>query len=90
MATFYIVLQRHYVAFLDMLRFPITTRTEFERLLAVDPETLTDLERAARFLYLQRVALGGATSASHTTGRAGSMSPAWVQCWRGCTSAWPA
>ncbi|MDZ4372667.1 MAG: DNA adenine methylase [Phenylobacterium sp.] len=58
-ATFYRVLQRHYVAFLDMLRFQVTTRAEFERLSAVDPDTLTDLERAARFLYLQRVAFGG-------------------------------
>ena len=28
-------------------------------LLACDPSTLTDLERAARFLYLQRLAFGG-------------------------------
>lgn len=58
-ATFFRILQRHYVAFLDMLRFQITTRTEFERLNATDPATLTDLERAARFLYLQRLAFGG-------------------------------
>jgi DNA adenine methylase len=61
-ATFYRILQRHYVAFLDMLRFQITTRAEFERLVAVDPATLTDLERAARFLYLQRTAFGGKVS----------------------------
>jgi DNA adenine methylase len=64
-ATFYRVLQRHYVAFLDMLRFQITTRTEFDRLLAVDPDTLTDLERAARFLYLQRTAFGGKVDSRH-------------------------
>lgn len=58
-ATFYRVLQRHYVAFRDMLRFQLTTRSEFERLIRVDPSTLTDLERAARFLYLQRTAFGG-------------------------------
>jgi DNA adenine methylase len=58
-ATFFRVLQRHYVAFLDMLRFQLTTREAFERLQKVDPSTLTDLERAARFLYLQRVAFGG-------------------------------
>ncbi len=58
-ATLFRILQRHYVAFLDMLRFQITTRAEFERLQAVDPDTLTDLERAARFLYLQRTAFGG-------------------------------
>lgn len=58
-ATLFRVLQRHYVAFLEMLRFQLTSRAEFERLIAIDPDTLTDLERAARFLYLQRTAFGG-------------------------------
>jgi len=58
-STFFRILQRHYVAFLDMLRFQLTTRAGFERLLRVDPSTQTDLERAARFLYLQRLAFGG-------------------------------
>lgn len=58
-ATFFRILQRHYVAFIDMLRFQITSRAGFERLNRVDPSTLTDLERAARFLYLQRLAFGG-------------------------------
>lgn len=58
-ATFYRVLQRHYVAFLEMLRFQLASRAEFERLVRTDPTTLTDLERAARFLYLQRMAFGG-------------------------------
>ncbi|MEA4836862.1 MAG: DNA adenine methylase [Rhodospirillaceae bacterium] len=40
-------------------RYQLTTRAEFERLLAVDPETLTDLQRTARFLYLQRTVFGG-------------------------------
>jgi DNA adenine methylase len=58
-ATFFRILQRHYVAFMDMLRFQLTSRAGFERLMRVDPSTLTDLERAARFLYLQRTAFGG-------------------------------
>jgi DNA adenine methylase len=58
-ATFFRVLQRHYVAFLELMRFQLTTRTEFERLAATDPATLTDLERSARFLYLQRTTFGG-------------------------------
>lgn len=58
-STFFRILQRHYVAFMDMLRFQLTTRSEFERLARTDPATLTDLERAARFLYLQRTAFGG-------------------------------
>lgn len=58
-ANLFRVLQRHYQALLDMLKWQITTRVEFDRLSKTDPETLTDLERAARFLYLQRAALGG-------------------------------
>lgn len=53
------ILQRHYQQFLDCLKFQITSRREFERLKLTDPSTLTDLERAARFLYLQRTAFGG-------------------------------
>lgn len=58
-ATFFRVLQRHYQAFLDMLKWQITSRSEFERLAQTDPGTLTDLERAARFLYLQKLSFGG-------------------------------
>lgn len=58
-STFFRILQRHYQAFLDMLKWQLSSRAEFERLMAVDPDTLTDLERAARFLYLQRSAFGG-------------------------------
>ena len=61
-ATFFRILQRHYVAFMEMMRFQLTTRAEFERLTGTDPDTLTDLERAARFLYLQRTAFGGKPS----------------------------
>lgn len=62
-ATFFRILQRHYVAFMEMMRFQITTRAEFERLSRTDPETLTDLERSARFLYLQRTTFGGKVAA---------------------------
>ena len=58
-ATFFRILQRHYAHFMEMLKFQLTCRREFERLRAADPSTLTDLERAARFLYLQRTAFGG-------------------------------
>ncbi len=58
-STFFRILQRHYQAFLDMLKWQITSRAEFERLVATDPDTLTDLERAARFLYLQKLSFGG-------------------------------
>lgn len=58
-ATFFRVLQRHYQSFLDEMKWKLGGRAEFERLMAVDPETLTDLERSARFYYLQRLAFGG-------------------------------
>lgn len=53
------VLQRHLPQLMEVMRFQITSRAEFDRLRACDPATLTDLERAARFLYLQRLAFGG-------------------------------
>ncbi|MAN10933.1 MAG: DNA methyltransferase [Sphingobium sp.] len=58
-ANLFRLLQRHYQQLLDVLKWQIASRAEFERLLSVDPATLTDLERAARFLYLQRMAFGG-------------------------------
>jgi DNA adenine methylase len=53
------VLQEHYPYFIDMMRWRITSRGEFERLRALPADRLTDLQRAARFLYLQRLAFGG-------------------------------
>jgi DNA adenine methylase len=58
-ATFFRILQRHYPQFMDMLKFQLSSRSSFERLRQTDPDTLTDLERAARFLYLQILAFGG-------------------------------
>ena len=61
-ANLFRILQRHYPQFMDTLKFQLTSRREFERLKACDPTTLTDLERAGRFLYLQRLAFGGKVS----------------------------
>jgi DNA adenine methylase len=58
-STFFRVLQNHYQAFLDMLKWQVASRAEFERLLGMDPERMTDLQRSARFLYLQRMSFGG-------------------------------
>jgi len=68
------ILQRHYPQFMDTLKYQITSRREFERLKACDPATLTDLERAARFIYLQKLAFGGKVAGQNfgvdTTGSA--------------------
>ncbi|KQM21959.1 DNA adenine methylase [Novosphingobium sp. Leaf2] len=58
-ATFFRVIQHHYLAFLDMVRWQVTSRAGFEKLLAMEASSLTDMQRAARFLYLQRLAFGG-------------------------------
>jgi DNA adenine methylase len=61
-STFFRVLQHHYIAFVDMIRFQVSSRAGFEKLIAMDPRSLTDLQRSARFLYLQRLAFGGKVS----------------------------
>ena len=63
--TFFRVLQEHFPYFIDMLRWRVASRNEFERLKGQDPARLTDLQRAARFLYLQRLAFGGKVSGRH-------------------------
>ncbi len=93
-ANLFRILQRHYPQFMDTLKFQITSRREFERLQRSDPSTLTDLERAARFLYLQRTAFGGKvtgrTSALPERQAVASMSRSSGPCWRMSTNALPA
>jgi len=57
--TLFRILQRHFPQFIETLKYQLAGRAEFERLKASNPETLTDLERSARFLYLQRMGFGG-------------------------------
>ena len=45
----------------DMLKFKICSRAEFKRMLATPPLLLTELERAVRYLYIQKNAFGGKT-----------------------------
>ncbi|MDZ4306604.1 DNA adenine methylase [Allopontixanthobacter sp.] len=59
------LLQRHYQQLLDVLKWQVCSRAEFDRLLAMPPDRLTDLERAARFLYLQRTSFGGKVAGRH-------------------------
>lgn len=53
------VLQRHYVELIRCLRWTLTSRSTFSQFSAVPPASLTDIERAARFFYLQKTAFGG-------------------------------
>lgn len=58
-STFFRVIQHHYVPFLEYMRHKVTSRAEFDKLVRQDPAALTDMQRSARFLYLQRLAFGG-------------------------------
>lgn len=58
-ANLFRVIRRHYEPFVDELRWLIAGRAEFERQRDLEPRLLTDIERAVRFLYLQRLAFGG-------------------------------
>ncbi|WP_310601219.1 DNA adenine methylase [Desulfobulbus sp.] len=40
-------------------KYVLIARDEFQRLMQVNPDTLTDIQRAARYLYLQRMCFGG-------------------------------
>lgn len=57
--TLFRVVRRHYEPLVDELSWLLSSRDEFERQRRVDPATLTDIERAARFLLLQRLSFGG-------------------------------
>jgi len=52
--NFYRVCQQHYEELLRYFRFMVVSRTWFELLKKTDSTTLTDIQRAARYLYLLR------------------------------------
>lgn len=92
-ANLFRILQRHYPQFLECLKFQITSRREFERLKRTDPSTLTDLERAARFLYLQKTAFGGKVTGQNfgvSLEREGASTyRPWRPCWKTCMNGSP-
>jgi len=59
LVNFYRVCQCHYEELARSMRFMPVSREWFEGLEKKAPENLTDIQRAARFLYLQKLAYGG-------------------------------
>lgn len=59
LTNFWRVIRHHLEPFLDYFKFAVVSRKIFELEKATRPETLTDLQRAARYYYLQRLAFGG-------------------------------
>ena len=73
----YRVLQHHYDEFMRQFAWTLTSRQTFTLLQSTPPETLTDIQRAARFYYLQHTAFGGKTTrqsfGTSTTARHGAL-----------------
>lgn len=57
--TLYRVLQNHPEEFLRYAKLLPSSRVEFERMMGLDVHTLTDVQRAVRFYYLQKSAFAG-------------------------------
>ena len=62
LVTFWRVIQNHLTPFLDYFRWAIVSRKLFDLEQSKRPETLTDIQRAVRFFYLQKLAFGGKTT----------------------------
>lgn len=56
--TLYRVIQHHLEEFIRQFKWQLVARDEFNRLRNSPPETLTDIQRAARFYYLLRTGYG--------------------------------
>ena len=55
----YRVVQHHLEEFVRQFKWALSSRKIFEWQQITRPETLTDIQRAARFFYLQQLAFGG-------------------------------
>lgn len=59
LVTLWRVLQNHLEEFLRYFKFAVTSRKLFEIETMKNPETLTDIQKAVRYYYLQRCGFGG-------------------------------
>lgn len=59
LVTLYRTVKHHPEELHRQFKYVLISRDEFSRLLQVNPDTLTDIQRAARYLYLQRMCFGG-------------------------------
>jgi len=58
-ANLYRVVRNHLDELLRHFRWALISREDFITQRSIDPSTLTDIQRAARFYYLQKMAFGG-------------------------------
>ena len=74
LVNLYRVVKHHLVEFLKQFEWALVSRQMFEWEKMAVPDTLTDIQRAARFYYLQRTAFG-ARPTGQTFGTAPSSKP---------------
>ena len=65
LVTFWRVIQHHLEEFLRFYKYSIISRKIFDLEKLRSPATLTDIQRAVRYYYLQRLAFGGLTDKRH-------------------------
>lgn len=73
--TLYRVIQNHMEEFVRYFKWVLPSRNEFQRLLKVDPSTLTDIQRSVRFYYLQKSSFAGRATGNLTWGTAATQPP---------------
>lgn len=74
LVNLYRVIQHHLEEFIRQFKWALISRQIFEWLQDTPPATLTDIQRAARFYYLQKMAFGGKVE-GQTFGTATTSSP---------------
>ena len=87
LVTFWRVIQNHLEEFLRYFKYAIISREIFNLEKDRPPRTLTDIQRAACYYYLQKQGSGAAPPAARSESRQhprpGSTSPRWKTCsWR--------
>lgn len=56
--TLYRCVKHHLPALVEQFKWILVSRDEFERFIRTPPDTLTDIQRAARFLYISKSSFG--------------------------------
>jgi DNA adenine methylase len=74
LVNLYRVVKHHLEEFVRQFKWALSSREVFKWLQDTPPETMTDVQRAARFYYLQHQAFGG-KAAGQTWGTATTMPP---------------
>lgn len=68
LVNMYRCLKNHPEELYRQFKFQLVSRAEFERQKQIPPETLTDVQRAARYLYLQRLCYSGRLTSGRSYG----------------------